>query len=421
MKITKIIGIALSLILVFALALSITACKEDNKTDDPQPNEDSEITGVSFTDKTVTYNGQEQKIEVTGTLPEGVSVSYFGNVGTNAGVYNATATLSGEGYQTKILNATLTVEKANITGVSAENLTVTYDGTEKTLQLVGELPEGVSVTATHNIATNAGEYTATFTLRGENYNEKIITAKLTINKADIVGITLPSRTFTEDGSEKSLEIEGTLPEGVSVEYVGNGVSAIGNHPVTAIISGANYNTLELNSFIVIEAAPLPEDKEITGVELNPAEFTYDGTAKSLEIEGTLPEGVSVEYVGNGKINAGKYTVTATLSGEGYITAFLTAELTINKATLTGIELNDERKPYQEGIYHKLLIVGELPEGVTVTYTYNGASVESVNKSGTYTVIATVSAENYETLVLTATLEVFASQDGGIVTPEHKFD
>ena len=344
MKITKIIGIALSLILVFALALSITACKEDNKTDDPQPNEDSEITGVSFTDKTVTYNGQEQKIEVTGTLPEGVSVSYFGNVGTNAGVYNATATLSGEGYQTKILSATLTVEKANITGVSAENLTVTYDGTEKTLQLVGELPEGVSVTATHNIATNAGEYTATFTLRGENYNEKIITAKLTINKADIVGITLPSRTFTEDGSEKSLEIEGTLPEGVSVEYVGNG-----------------------------------------------------------------------------KINAGKYTVTATLSGEGYITAFLTAELTINKATLTGIELNDERKPYQEGIYHKLLIVGELPEGVTVTYTYNGASVESVNKSGTYTVIATVSGENYETLVLTATLEVFASQDGGIVTPEHKFD
>ena len=91
MKITKIIGIALSLILVFALALSITACKEDNKTDDPQPNEDSEITGVSFTDKTVTYNGQEQKIEVTGTLPEGVSVEYVGNGKINAGKYTVTA------------------------------------------------------------------------------------------------------------------------------------------------------------------------------------------------------------------------------------------------------------------------------------------------------------------------------------------
>ncbi len=426
MKITRIIGIVLCLVLVFALAVSITACKDDNKKDDPNivpptPTEKQEITGVTFADKTVTYNGEEHKVEISGTLPEGVSVEYFNNAKTDAGEYNATATLSGEGYQTLTLNAKLTINKADIEGVSAEGLTATYDGTEKEIVLVGELPEGVSVSAKNNKATNAGEYTATFTLiGGNNYNDKVINASLIINKANITGVTLTSATFTEDGEAKSIEVVGTLPEGVTVEYEGNGVSTVGNHPVKATLSGANYNSLELNAFIVIEAAPVPEDKEITGVELNPAEFTYDGTAKSLEIEGTLPEGVTVEYAGNGKINAGKYTVSAALSGEGYKTLVLEAELIINKATITGITLTDERKPYQENIYHKILIAGTLPEGVTVSYTYNGESVESVNKSGVYTVVATITGENYETLTLTAELEVFASQDGSIITPEHPF-
>ncbi|MDE6059067.1 MAG: hypothetical protein K2G44_03400, partial [Clostridia bacterium] len=56
---------------------------------------EKDITGVTFEDKTVIYDGAEHEITVSGTLPEGVSVSYTGNKGTNVGVYNATATLSG--------------------------------------------------------------------------------------------------------------------------------------------------------------------------------------------------------------------------------------------------------------------------------------------------------------------------------------
>lgn len=418
MKITKIIGIALSLILVFALAISITACKEDNKKDDPTPTPtptEKDITGISFTDGVFTYDGTEKKLEITGTLPEGVTATYSSNTATDAGEYTATVTLTGEGYKTKTLTAKLTVNKADITGVSASDLTVTYDGTEKKIELVGTLPEGVSAKAEGNTATDAGEYTATFTLTGKNYNNKVITVALIINKADLTGITLPSKTFIEDGTEKSLEIEGTLPEGVAVTYTGNGVSTVGNHPVSATITGKNYNTLELNSFIVIEAAVIPEDKDITGVNIYNAEFTYDGTAKSIEIEGELPEGVTVEYAGNGKINHGTYTVSAVLSGEGYKTTTLTATLTIKKATITGITFADGKYTYQESIYHSIKISGELPEGVTVTYTGNG-----VTNVGTYTVTATISGDNYETLVLTATLVVEARNGSGVLTPIHPF-
>ena len=417
MKIARIIGIALSVILVFALAISITSCKNNNQNEpgpDPTPTE-KDITGITFPNETHVYDGREYTLLISGTLPEGVTAAYTNNVGTDAGEYNATVTLSGEGYKTLTLSARLKIEKANIEGVSVSDLTATYDGTEKTVELSGNLPEGVEMTVEGNKATNAGQYTATFTLSGKNYNTKVLTASLLINKADITGITLPSLTVTHDGETKSISIIGTLPEGVTIEYTGNDVSEVGNHPVTAIISGANYNTLELNSFIVIEEAPIPEDQDIEGITFEGATFTYDGEAKSLFITGTLPEGVTVEYNGNGKIDAGKYTVSAVLSGQGYKTLILEADLVINKAVITDISLENAVFTYQENVYHKITIIGTLPEGVTVEYTGNG-----VTNVGTYTVTATISGANYETLVLTATLEVRGTTGGGVLTPEHPF-
>ena len=487
MKITRIIGIILCVILAFALAISFTACKNDNKDDPtptPDPVVDKDIVGVTFTDATFTYDGTEKKVEVTGTLPEGVTAAYTNNTATNAGEYTAEVTLSGEGYKTLTLTARLVINKADITGVSASDLTATYDGTEKEILLEGTLPAGVTVDVQGNKATDAGNYTATFTLTGDNYNTKTVTAALIINKADITGVTLNSVTVTYDGNEVKLAVEGTLPEGVSVEYTGNSATEVGTYPVVAVLSGKNYNTLELTAYIVIEA--IPEDKDITGVTLDGATFTYDGTAKSLEVTGTLPEGVSVEYNGNGKTDAGDYTVTAVLSGEGYKTLTLTAELKINKATITGITLEgatfiydgtaksiayagtlpegvtaeyagngktevgdhevtltlsgknyetltlkatvkitkaqitgitlaDGTYTYQEGVYHSLAISGTLPDGVTVEYTGNG-----VTYAGTYTVTATIKGEGYETLVLTATLTVKATTGSGILTPPHEF-
>ena len=490
MKITRIIGIILCVILMLALAISFTACKKDNTDEptpdpDPAPVVDKDITGVTFTDATFTYDGTEKKVEITGTLPEGVTATYTNNTATNAGDYSAKVVLAGEGYKTLELTANLIINKADITGVSASNLTATYDGTEKEIVLEGTVPAGVTVSVEGNKATDAGNYTATFTLTGDNYNTKTVTAALIINKADITGVTLGSVTVTFDGNEISLAVEGTLPDGVSVEYTGNGQSEVGTHPVVAVLSGKNYNTLELTAYIVIEA--LPEDKDITGITLADATFTYDGTEKSLAITGTLPEGVSVQYNGNGKTDAGDYTVTAVLSGEGYKTLTLTANLKINKATITGITLEgatftydgtaksiayvgtlpegvtaeyagngktevgdhevtltlsgknyetltlkatvkitkaqitgitlaDGTYTYQEGVYHSLAISGTLPEGVTVEYTGN-----NVTYAGTYTVTATIKGEGYETLVLTATLVVKATTgSGGILTPPHEF-
>ena len=76
------------------------------------------------------------------------------------------------------------------------------------------------------------------------------------------------------------------------------------------------------------------DYVMSGVTFEGGSFTYDGQAHSLEIAGTLPDGVTVTYEGNGKVNAGTYTVTAKFAGDyaNYNTIDdMTAMLTIAKA------------------------------------------------------------------------------------------
>ncbi len=73
---------------------------------------DYDMSNIKFEDKTVTYDGNEHTLEITGTLPEGVSVSYTNNKLTEVGSIEATATFMGdyENYnEIPDMTATLTI------------------------------------------------------------------------------------------------------------------------------------------------------------------------------------------------------------------------------------------------------------------------------------------------------------------------
>lgn len=72
---------------------------------------------------------------------------------------------------------------------------------------------------------------------------------------------------------------------------------------------------------------------IEGVTMSDATFTYDGKPHSLEVKG-LTSDMTVKYDGNGKVDQGTYTVTATVKQAGHKDLVLTKTLKINKATLT---------------------------------------------------------------------------------------
>jgi len=138
---------------------------------------------------------------------------------------------------------------------------------------------------------------------------------------------------------------------------------------------------------------------ILGVTLPDISFVYDGMAKSLAVEGALPNGTLLTYTNNSRMDVGSQTVTATITGAGYTPLILTADLTVTPATITGITLASDHFVY-DGTAKSLAITGTLPTGTVVSYTHNNRI-----DVGTQEVTATVSGSNYETLVLTADLTV----------------
>lgn len=147
--------------------------------------------GVSMADLTVAYDGQPHSLAVSGDLPEGTDVAYQNNDKTNAGTYTVTATLTKKNYETKALTATLEITKLDFAGITFSDKTEAYDGTAHTIEIMGQLPAGTTVTYScaenadvTNSATASGTYTITATLRNPNFNDVQLTAKLTITAAD---------------------------------------------------------------------------------------------------------------------------------------------------------------------------------------------------------------------------------------------
>ena len=359
-----------------------------------------DMSGISFGNATYTYDGTEKTLVISGTLPGGMTVTYTTNTLTNAGSLEVTASFTGDTANYNAIadmTATLTINKAtyNMSGISFENATYTYDGNEKTLVISGTLPSGVTVTYTTNTLTNAGsiEVTASFTGDADNYNAIAdMTATLTIEKAtyDMSGIKFEDVTYTYDGSEKTLVITGNLPDGVTVSYTTNTLTNVGSVEVTASFMGDtdNYNAIaDMTATLTVDKATY----DISGVKFEDATYTYDGEDKTLTISGTLPDGVTVSYTTNTLTNAGSIEVTAAFTGDAnnYNTiAPMTATLTIEKATpeytmpdgltaVTGQTLDEIELPdgwsWQDGT----LSVGEAGEN-TFTAVYTPVDTDNYN-------------------------------------------
>ncbi len=161
-----------------------------------------DMSAISFTDKTVTYNGTEQSLPISGTLPAGVSVSYTNNGKTNAGTYTVAAHFTGDSTNYNTIpdkTASLTINKAVLTATVGD-YTKTYGTTNPTFTVsVSGFVNGESAStasgynapiasSTATTTTSAGT-TSTITISGgsaANYSFNTSdTGTLTINKAAI--------------------------------------------------------------------------------------------------------------------------------------------------------------------------------------------------------------------------------------------
>lgn len=358
----------------------------DNKNYEPIPNKTANLTisvisfdSLLFESAKFTYDGLEKTIEVQG-VPSGATVTYDKlNKQTNAGEYKITAIINMEGYATVTLTATLTIEKAVVSGLAFEDKTVTYNGSQYRLAIEGKLPEDISVDYANNGKTNVGVYTviATFSSNSANYiTPDDMVATLTIKKAvyDMSNVSFENNTVTYDGNPHVLSISGTLPDGVTVSYVNNEQTNANQYVATASFVGdaINYFAIDdMQAILTINKATY----DMRGVSFLSNRFIYDGTPKSIYVSGNLPDGVSVTYINNEKVDANTYTVTAKFAGDSENYNKLsdwTASLIIDKATydMNSIIFGNQTFTY-DATEKNAVVSGTLPQGVKVVYEGNG--------------------------------------------------
>ena len=374
-----------------------------------------DLSAISFAGATVIYDGAAHSIKIEGTLPDFVTVEYINNAQTLPGTYTVTARFdAGNNYKAPAdMQATLKILSyiSDLSGITFGSDTVIYDGAAHSLAVAGVLPEGITVEYVGNGQTDIGTYTVTAKLYYYGIyvegSDLSATLKITKTPIDMSGVSFESKSFVYDGTEKSIFISGVLPEGVTVEYLGNGQSAAGEYTVIARFTVADtehYAPIDdMTATISISRANI----DLSGVSFSGASFEYDGTYRSIEITGELPEGVEVRYFGNVKREVGVYTVIASFYDYGtYIEgADLGATMTIEKATvdMSAISFKDGYF-VRTGEEYSLYIEGKLPAGVSVSYEGNGQS-----GVGSYTVTARFTladTDNYNAIAdMTATLVI----------------
>ncbi|SEJ20266.1 hypothetical protein SAMN04488018_11647, partial [Myroides marinus] len=252
----------------------------------------------------VKYNGSEQTLGVDlSQLPAGVKIKAGSPVevkGKNVGTYTATIQMDGgDVYEDFEVKVTLEVKQATISSITLKSKEVFYNGNTHTVVIEEVLPEEVKVTYSYSKdgtliqgePTDAGVYTVIATIvTGNNYTYTGVVppVTLTIKKAKIEGLTLPSSPVVYDGQPKSLVVEGTVPAGVNLKYTytdkdGNPIQGApteaGLYKVTVTLEDKNYNLEPITQDLEITKAAIP------GGTLDGKTVIYDGTPQGVIVEG----------------------------------------------------------------------------------------------------------------------------------------
>jgi hypothetical protein len=344
---------------------------------------------VTLGNLTKTYTGTASAATAT-TVPAGLSVSFTYNGSTtvpvNAGTYTVVGTVNDNSYG-GTATGTMVISKA-IATMTLSNLARTYDGAAKAATAT-TTPAGLPVTITYDGSStapvNAASYAVLAIVNDTNYTSTA-SGTLNISKA-AASVTLGNLTQTFDGTAKAVTAT-TAPAGLAVTLSYNGSStapsAAGSYAVTATVSDANYTGSANGTLLILQTGAT--------LSLTNLAYTYDGTGKAASAI-TVPSDLPVSFTYNGSatlpINAGSYTVVATVTDPGHA-GTVTGTMVISKAT-ANVNLGNLAQTYNGTA--RSVSATTTPEGLAVTFTYNGSGSAPVD-SGSYPVSAIVSDPNY---------------------------
>ncbi len=302
-----------------------------------------EKTDVYKSDKTefVYANGELKTVWLQ--LPEYLGANYIqDSAGTQAREYEAVAEIYasdsdyvwvGENVELKWEIKPLEIDLSKFKWDYNSEEPAVYDGEEHKVEL-SDTPAGIIWIYTDNVNVGAGEYVSSAepdpnALTNNNYSFKgeVPDCKWQIKKAtlsaDVSGEWNYTEAFVYNTEERRIEL--VLPEdfaeGISVSYSGNAATNAGQYTATATLTALDADNFE----VVGETVEFTCDWEISkatidmsGISFRSETVTYDGTAHSIAIKGTLPSDILIEY-SPAKTEVGTYemTVNFIVNGQNY--------------------------------------------------------------------------------------------------------
>jgi len=314
-------------------------------------NTDITVQGIAA----VTYNGQAQEPTVTVqdgstvlTLGTDYTVTYSNN--TNAALSTAatapTVTITGAGNYSGTVTKTFTIQKANITSLTAPTTEeLTYNGGDQTLVIAGQVEGGTVVysldgqnySADIPKGKDAGAYMVFYKVEPDANHDTNLAAQFvlqTIFKAPLTSLTLASTELVYNQQEQTPEISSVKAGEFIVnadDYTvsGSGTS-VGTYmlTVTAKNSAKNFTGSSSMQYSIV---PADASTKFT-LTVTPESVSYDGTAMTPTVtvqdgNATLVEGTDYTVAYENNVNIG--TATVTVTGKGNYTGTKTATFTID--------------------------------------------------------------------------------------------
>lgn len=245
-----------------------------------------DVSGVTFTQADITFDGAAHTVAVSGMPAEGVKVEYSGDITkTNVGTYTATATLSATSGNYQLSGETVLTLTWNIVKAELENVTIN---------------------AQHKYSVT-GEQSVTFAVP-----DNMGAVTFSVAKNDAAGI-----------------VSDIAAAGQTITYTLSGAAAAGDTASYVVtVSSENYKdfTVTLNITLI--------DREVPTVTVEPVEVTYSGTpitAADLTTTSSVPGTWTILTDVSAMVNAGEYEIDVKFTPDNTVDY---AEVTVEDVKLT---------------------------------------------------------------------------------------
>lgn len=219
------------------------------------PNSYSIIYGEKMPEVKIEANGlvNSDTILDLGTINVDCDYDVSNPENRNVGVYQISLSgLASSNYDISYQTSNLVVTKKSIE-VILENQNSDYSGSEPNVlqdaySLNGELAyieDELNISIYKELGVNAGTYRLNAVIDNENYNTTIKQAEYIINKIVVESneITFNDVEFVADGNIHLIEISGTIPTWMLIEYTNNIASLPGVYYATATLKYDNQNVV----------------------------------------------------------------------------------------------------------------------------------------------------------------------------------